>query len=109
MLKIQPCSRIYDLLDREGQVLGRIKINEVREDLVLGQFFPEPEFLRIRPLFSEYENAVNQMVFGALDDLEEAIEAHGLHLCSPEEAGKLNLYDVQIMNKQDISFRIRRE
>jgi hypothetical protein len=89
--------------------LGKIKVKEVREDLVLGQFFPEPEFSRIRPLFSEYGDAVNQMVFGALDDLEEEIKAHGLQLCTAEETGKLDLYDVQIMNKQDISFRIRHE
>jgi hypothetical protein len=95
------------LLDRDGQVWGKIKVKEVRENLVLGQFFPEPEFSQIRSLFSEYENAVNQMVFGVLDELEEAIEERGLHLCAAEEEGRLDLYDVQIMNEHDISFRIK--
>jgi len=87
--------------------LGKDKIKEVRENLILGQFFPEPEFSRIRHLFSEYENTVNQMVFGVLDELEEAIDEQGLHLCETGEEGRLDLYDVQIMNEQDISFRIK--
>jgi hypothetical protein len=107
MLTIQPCSRLYELLDREGQIWGRIKVKEVRENLVLGQFFPEPKFSQIRPLFSEYEDAVNQMVFGVLDELEEAIDEQGLHLCATEEEGRLDLYDVQIMNENNISFRIK--
>jgi hypothetical protein len=97
------------LLDREGQIWGRVKIKEVRDSLVLGQFFPEPEFSRIRPLFLEYEDAVNQMVFGVLDELEETIETQGLHLCTTEEEGRLDLYDVQIMNEQDISFRVKHQ
>jgi len=110
MPAIQPCSsRLVDLLDREGQILGKIKIKEIRDDLVLGQFFPEPSFSRVQPLFGEYEDAVNQMIFGMLDELEEAINANALHLCMAEEKGRVDLYDVQIMNKQDISFRIRRQ
>lgn len=93
----------FALLDRDGHVMGKINIKEIRDDLVLGKFFPEPEFLRLAPLFSEYETAVNQMVFGVLDEFEEAIDQNGLHLCTAED-GKLDLYDVQIMNKTDISF-----
>jgi len=107
MLAIQPCSRVFELLDREGHIWGKIRVKEIRDNLVLGQFFPEPEFSRLQHLFSEYEDAVNQMVFSVLDNLEEAIDSQGLHLCTTEEEGKLDLYDVQIMNKKDISFRIR--
>jgi hypothetical protein len=106
MLAIQPCSSQFQLLDRDGHLLGKIKVQEVRDELVLGQFLPEPDFVRVQHLFAEYEDAVSQVVFSVLDELEETIDAHGLHLCATEE-GRVDVYDVQIMNEKDIWFRIR--
>jgi hypothetical protein len=98
---------MLELVDRDEHALGKIKVQDMQDNLVLGQFFPEPNFAPIQHLFLEYEDAVNQMVFSTLDELEEAIEALGLHLRKSGEEGKLDLYDVQIMNKTDISFKIK--
>src|SRR5262245_15046029 len=103
--------QIFSLQDAGRTPLGRIQVEQVDGDSVLGRFEPAPGFSRYQPLFLEFEEAVNNMLFGKAGDLAEKIESLCLRL-SPLEGSSAGtnspeIYDVQIMNRHDLSLRMR--
>ncbi len=105
MLTMRPqAGEVIELLDSSGQGLGNITVEEIRDELVLGRFFPGREFAGIRHLFLEHEKYVNEQVFSIVDELEGDIADLELQIGSG--GNREGIHDVQIMNQTDISFRM---
>ena len=94
------------LCDGHQRLLGRLVINQIEDNLVLGRFVAEPDFASVRHLFAEFVEAVNQQLFRTVDELDQEIAALGLHLGSANGTPLPAIEDVQIAD-EEISFRIQ--
>jgi hypothetical protein len=104
-MPLQPQQQL-DLWDRQGHRLGRAVIDRIEENLVFGQFTPEPEYARVEPLFVEYVEAANQQLLSMVGELDATIAALGLHLRAANRTDLPVIYDVQI-GEGIITFRLR--
>ena len=84
---------VVDSRRENGSLVGKIKNAD----------FP----IELKDLFHEYESRVNDLVFGELDQIVDNIEAYGLLLVHEEIT--FNIEDVQVMNEDDICFKILNE
>lgn len=98
--------QLLHLADKQERDLGRLVIDRIEGDLVFGQFTPGPDCPQIERLFAEFVEAANQQLFSVVGELDAAISALGLHLCSPDGDGVPAVQDVQI-GSGVINFRIR--
>lgn len=80
-------------IEKGGQLIGKA----VNID------FPE----KLKQLFQEHEERVNQNILSELDRLEEEIQSYGLHLMFKNRV--YPLLDIQLMNEDDISFKFANE
>jgi hypothetical protein len=94
------------LCDGHHRLLGRLVINQIEDNLVLGRFVAEPDFAFVRHLFAEFVEAVNQQLFHTVDELDQEIAVLGLHLGSANGSPLPAIEDVQIAD-DEISFRIQ--
>lgn len=92
-------NKLFKLSDKTNKVIGIVGINEIQNNVYIGKIrftnFPK----QLRELFSQYEKLINLQVFSLVDELEENIDKWELRLDSIE------IYDIQIMNGDDISFK----
>lgn len=95
-MALDPQQTLY-LTDVQGRRLGRVSIDRIEGDRVLGRFTPEDAFDAVRPLFAEFEAVVNDQLFSEADRLSHQIDRLGLSLISADAAGQLAVCDVQIM------------
>ncbi len=104
-MQLQP-QQVVSLQNRQNQTLGSVQITRIDKDLVYGDFTAAPAFATVRPLFESFVAAVNEQMFAALDPLEEAMAALGLHLAGADGNGEImpEITDVQIGGSA-ISFR----
>lgn len=100
-------NQTFYLTNAVGHCLGKVYIQRVEENLVLGRIEYGPDFHIYSKLFREHELAVNQQLFSIVDEIEEKIDAFKWHICLTGTDEKLGVYDVQVMNECDISFRVR--
>jgi hypothetical protein len=98
--------QLLDLVDPQRRLLGRVLIEEIRGDLILGRFTEGPGYASLEHLFSAYREAVNQQLFSHVDELDDTIAALELRLLAPDAADVPAIYDVQIGSGR-ISFRLR--
>ena len=99
-------NQVVHLVDRQEQQLGQIEIERREENLIFGQFVPGPAFSTVRPLFQEFEEAVNLQALSVIDELDTAIAALGLHLLTPRDSQRIEAHDVQIWSDGSITCKV---
>jgi hypothetical protein len=97
---------VYILKDKAGQTIGTARITSLRGDVVLGILQEGEEFGKYRELFQKHEEAVNQQLFTIADEIEDEIDVIGPKLHSIESGSSIRVYDLQIMNVRNVSFRL---
>jgi hypothetical protein len=96
----------FQILDNRQQQVGEITIERSEDNLVYGKFIPGPAFAEVEHLFRQFEEAVNSQALRKVDELDAAIGALGLHLCSPDGSQRLAIKDVQIWSDGSITCRL---
>jgi hypothetical protein len=99
--------QVVQLDDAAGNRIGQMVIDQLEGDLVMGRFVPAEGFARIKPLFDEFNELVDNQILSLLDEVDARIDALGLHLCAEGDLMPA-IYDVQI-GGGTINFRLRRE
>jgi hypothetical protein len=94
------------LSDARGLTYGWMTLESHEEPLLQGVFVPGPDFLRVSPLFRQFEEAVNEQALSTVNRLDAAISALGLVLSSPDGSEQTPVYDVQIWTDGGISCRL---
>jgi hypothetical protein len=102
-------NQAFYLTNAIGHRLGKVHIQRVEENLVLGRIENGPDFHIYSKLFREHELAVNQQLFSIVDELERTIDAYGWYIYLNESNERLEVYDIQVMNECDLSLRVRRQ
>jgi hypothetical protein len=85
------------LTDLQGRCLGRVSVERIERNQIVGVFTPESDFAAVRELFDELEAAVNDQIFGEADRISQEIDHLGLSLGSSDATEQLAVCDVQIM------------
>ena len=88
-----------------NRVLGTVSVTEVKEPLILGEFEKGPDFHLFQDLFQELERAVNDQLFSFTDEIQDRIQALNPQVSSEKDDAAASVYDLQIMNETDVSFR----
>jgi hypothetical protein len=102
----QDAEQIVDLLDNQQRRIGQMRIERQEENLLVGTFVPGPDFPSVEPLFHAFEEAADVQALSVIDELDTAIAALGLHLCSPGAPEPMAIQDVQIWSDGGISCRL---
>lgn len=90
----------FQLLDRDGRLIGIVTLSSQENDFYSGKIRLTRENGMLNALFEEFEYAAQNQTLSLLDDLESEIEAWGLSIQGTP------VFDVQIMNGDDIAFKI---
>ncbi len=98
--------QVIQLIDRQGHPIGQIEIERREENLIFGRFVPDSAFSTMQHLFQEFEEAVDAQALSAVDELDTAIAALGLHLRTPEGSQRMEAHDVQIWSNGNITCRV---
>jgi hypothetical protein len=88
----------FSLIDGQGRDLGKVQINRIQGDLVLGRFTPGPAYGQVQSLFAEYVAAANEQLLGMVGEVDEKIGRLNLQLYSAERRAFAGMKDVQIGN-----------
>jgi hypothetical protein len=97
---------VVQLVDRQGQHLGQITIEQIEADLVRGQFLPGPAFPSVQHLFQAFEEAVDMQALSVIDELDAAIARLGLCVSLSSDGQWMEVHDVQIWSDGSITCRI---
>jgi len=95
-----------ELMDTGQRPLGQMRIVRQEEDLLYGTFVPGPAFPSVEQLFHEFEAAVEVQALHAIEALDAAIAALGLHLQWPDAREPIAVQDVQIWSDGSITCRL---
>jgi len=97
---------MFRLSDRNGDVVGEVRVTSSDGSLMLGSFISAQNFALYEQLFGDFEHSANNQLFVELDRLEREIASQGFHVIGPlplEE--RVAIDDLQIMGNE-ISFRL---
>ena len=93
------------LSNPDGRELGKVRIDRIEGDLVLGAFTPGADFDAVRPVFVAFEEAVERQVLSEVDRLDREIAAIQLCVRNGTEGAEA-VRDVQIYRDGGVSFRL---
>ena len=94
------------LLDSQERQIGRVLIERIDGDLLLGRFIPGKDFQAVEQLFCDFEEAVNAQALSLVEEIDLAIAALVLHLAQSNGSQEQRVYDVQIWNDGGFSCRL---
>jgi hypothetical protein len=100
--------QLFHLMDTQHRQLGQVTVERAENQLLSGKFVPGLAFPAVEPLFRDFEEAVNAQALGVVDQLDRAIAALGLYLCSPDNSQQTPIHDVQIWSDGNITCRLGR-
>jgi len=106
---MQAFEQTLQLVDAKGRKIGTVTIDSKIDQLLTGEFIPDPGFSRVEELFQKFEEAVNVQAFSIVDKLDKQIADLGLQLYSPEHGQSIKIHDVQIWSDGGFSCRLTRE
>jgi hypothetical protein len=92
-----------DLYYSSGEIFGEFRIVEFKNGSGMGKFTPAPGYERVRHLFSEYNQLIDDQVFLLADEAYRKISALGIWAQFGGE--KFQIDDIQIYNHGYGSFR----
>ncbi|HKI32593.1 MAG TPA: hypothetical protein VKA46_12050 [Gemmataceae bacterium] len=104
-MQLQP-QQVLQLVSGRATTMGHVVVERVQEGVVFAHFVPGPGYPDVKPLFDEFEGAVNQQLFTVADEAGVAIASLGLCLRAADGQDCVPAYDVQIMNGHDLSCRL---
>ena len=102
----QHVEHIVDLIDTEQRQIGQMHIERQEEELLWGTFVPGPAFPSVEQLFHEFEAAVEVQALHAIEPLDAAIAALGLHLQQSHTCEPIAVQDVQIWSDGTMTCRL---
>lgn len=94
------------LTDSKGRYLGAVSIQRIEGNRVFARFSPAADFALVERLFLDLEEAANDQLFSSVDQISGDVDRLGLRLASEDCSEQLELRDVQIMNRHDLSCRV---
>ena len=100
---------MLELVDTHHQPLGSIQIMRQEGTLLFGMFQPGVAFAHVAQLFRDFEAAVEVQALYAIEALDTAIGALGLHLHDPASLEAIAITDVQIWSDGGMTFRLEEE
>jgi hypothetical protein len=104
VIPIQFGSR-YLLSDKNNKKLGEVVVEKAKKGWFFGKFTESPSFRKIKPLFDEHREVVNQQIFSRVEKLEDDIATLGLHLVNGDSEVVHPIKNVQI-GLSSIDFQI---
>jgi hypothetical protein len=99
-------SRTYLLADAEGHVFGRIEVHETSDGWLLGKLTEDRLTPAMKQAFAWLEEIANDQMLSFLNEAEDAIEKYQFGIVIPGGNGFQPVYNLQIMNKTDVAFRL---
>jgi hypothetical protein len=105
-MALQP-KEVFSLKDQQAHDFGRIVINRIEGDLVVGSFDAGHDFPTVAHLFEEYVDAANEQLLSVVGDLDAIIAKLGLRLEGRNRADLPAIHDVQI-GEGTITFRMEK-
>ncbi len=94
------------LVDSQKNILAKLKIHEIKDNLCLGDIIDDHLPDNIREAFLEYEKMINNQMFSFLDDIEIKINDFDLAVSQEDKIKPLKISDFQMMSNGKISFKI---
>ena len=98
--------QVLDLLDAQDRPVGRVQVESVEGELLLGKFTAGPAFPVVEHLFRAFEEAVNEQALSVVDELDAAISCLGLNLRAEGGVPTMAVSDVQIWGDGSLSLRL---
>lgn len=98
--------RAVGLTDAAGRDIGRLAVEEVEGNQLLGTFTPGPDYPAVEPVFRHLAEVVEQQSFSYLDAAEAAVAALGVAVRGGGEGDPVPVHDVQIYPDGGASFRL---
>ena len=89
-----------------GDDYGSVRIEDISDGQVLGDFTPGPDFRAVEPIFHHFSDVVEQQSFGYLDAAERAIAALGVVIRFEGEGNDIPVHDLQIFTDGGFSCRL---
>jgi|GEM_PF-3921343 len=100
-------SKTLSLFGRNGDVLGMVRIDEITDGRVHGEFQPALGFDPYLPVFERYTEIVEGQSFSHLDEIESEIDRLGLRIRFDESEVLDRVYHVQIFLDGGFGFSCR--
>lgn len=97
----------YRLTDRSGHDYGEIQVSEIRPTWVIGKLVQGRDFPRVRNAFAQLEEIANSQMLSLLDEVTEELDRVGFRVCSILSGDCVDVFDVQVMNGDDVSFKLK--
>ena len=97
---------VYTLKDDADRKIGNVRITSIQGNLLQGSLEDTEGLASVPEVFQRHERAVNQQLFVLVDEIETEIEALAPRLYSSESDSSMRVFDLQIMNLRDVSFRL---
>ena len=97
-------NQIVKLTDRAGRDIGRLAVERVDGDLLLGTFTPGADYSMVSEIFDGFAEAVDHGSLSVVDNFDKQIAALGIQVT----LGELNVpaHDVQIYSDGAASCRM---
>jgi hypothetical protein len=100
-------AKTLSLQGPKGDVLGEVRIDEIIDGRVHGEFEPATGFAIYAPVFERFTEIVNEQVFVLLDKIESEIAQLGLWVRFDPSDTPQRVYDVQIFTDGGYGFSCR--
>jgi hypothetical protein len=97
----------YRLTDHAGHDYGEIQVAEIRPAWVIGKLAHGRDFPLVQNAFAQLEEVANEQMLSFIDEVTNALDKVGFRVCSIPEEDCQDVFDVQVMNGNDISFKLR--
>jgi hypothetical protein len=97
---------VYSLMDREGRSLGTVEINAESGQFLCGTLDKSADFSRYEKLFKDHQDYANHQQFLLVDEIESKISDIGAYLYRSGDKTVIQIKDLQIMNENDVCFRL---
>ncbi len=94
------------LIDSQKNILAKIKIHEIKDNLCICNLIDDHLPDHIREVFLQYEEIINNQMFSFLDEIENRINDFNLAIYQEDNPKPLKISDLQMMSNGKISFQI---
>lgn len=89
-------------VDADGHELARLEIEKQERDYVVGSFTPTERFAAVKPVFDEFEEAVDGCCLSHVDVLDKQIRAMGIGLRWDADSRLVPIHDLQIYPREGV-------
>ncbi len=94
------------LVGSQGKLFGRILVSELSNSRYQGDLTFDDLPNDLREIFSFLEETINDGVFSIVDEIDEKLDSFEMGILFNEGKSFLRIYEVQLMNIINISFKL---